>query len=285
MCYNSIPDRLVVMDCPNCEHGPVKLVDSVRVTQFLLPASLSHCQNCDFLFLADPSWLNLAYQREFFGDTGYMKRNLDLHRLLISYFSLVSIFRCIPKDFMACDIGAGLGVFARLMRDRGFSFFGLDEYSSMPLIQPFVLADCSSVSVKTAFEVVEHVPSLPDFMRLHDVASSKIFIFSTLLRPDGAVPGPDWKYYCFPQGQHISFHSKKSLRFAFSRCGVDWSSFCSIHPGLHIVSPDFGLRRLFRLAYFLRKRGLDRLAIPLMTCLSGRQSLTGSDHAMIMARD
>ena len=78
------------------------------------------------------------------------------------------------------------------MLDNGFGFFGYDEFSKMQLIRPFVLEDTRPVEVNTAIEVVEHLPSLPDFLCAHSISSSKLFVFSTLLRSDCDIPDSSW---------------------------------------------------------------------------------------------
>ena len=53
-------------------------------------------------------------------------------------------------------------MYARLMRDSGYNFYGSDQYSEMLLIQPFV-KDNENYPIKTSFEVVEHLTSFQIF--------------------------------------------------------------------------------------------------------------------------
>ena len=57
--------------CPNCGGASLTLVRRVRVSKAHVEAELVHCGSCDFLFLGEPSWLALAYEDSFYGDTGY----------------------------------------------------------------------------------------------------------------------------------------------------------------------------------------------------------------------
>ena len=57
-----------------------------------------------------------------------------------------------------------MGMYARLMRDNGYNFYGSDQYSEMLLLQPFI-DENSEYKIKTSFEVIEHLPSLPIFLK------------------------------------------------------------------------------------------------------------------------
>ena len=69
------------------------------------------------------------------------------------------------------------------MRDNGYDFYGSDEYSEMLLIKPFLNKN-SKYRVKTSFEVVEHLLSLPEFLKTQ-IKEVDLFLFSTELRKVG----------------------------------------------------------------------------------------------------
>ena len=77
-----IPSLPNTSACPNCGGGQLQLVRRVSVSKLGVPAELVHCPACDFLFLGDPTWLAAAYEDSFYGDTGYVDRNLQASRLL-----------------------------------------------------------------------------------------------------------------------------------------------------------------------------------------------------------
>ena len=85
------------MNCSNCGAQDPTPLRQVAVTRQRRPALLYHCAVCDFHGLADPpdsveadgsataptpSWLSLAYEDAFYGDTGYVDRNLHAATLL-----------------------------------------------------------------------------------------------------------------------------------------------------------------------------------------------------------
>ena len=218
------------MNCPNCKSKSIKKIRKVYVTEEKIKTYLCHCNNCDFLYLENQNWLEIAYKNEFYGDTGYVYRNYNLVKKSLILFR---IWRFITKKKFpkACDIGAGIGMYARLMRDNGYDFCGSDEYSEMLLIKPFV-KDNENYSIKTAFEVVEHLPSLPDFLK-KQIKQVDLFLLSTELREVGHVPTNDWCYYSFQLGQHIGFHSKKSLKKAFEISGYKSQKLFSYGSSIH----------------------------------------------------
>ncbi len=258
------------------------------VSKARVEAELAHCTACDFLFLRDPSWLAVAYEDSFYGDTGYVDRNLHASRLLRLLLVIGRLGRFGPSE-QGCDLGTGLGMLPRLMRDHGFDFHGTDEYAAMELIRPFCDPPADgAIGCKTAFEVIEHVPSTPEFLR-RQVGTVPLFVFSTLMRQDGEIPAPDWWYYAFGNGQHVSFHSRRSFQVAMARAGMDPTWLVSIdgpvHPrALHAIAPSARWRRAFRVAGALVNRGLDGLLLPPLQALAGLRPRIIDDHYVAMER-
>ena len=218
------------MNCPNCISKSVKRIRKVLVTEEKKETFLCHCKNCDYLFLENPNWLDIAYKKNYYGDTGYVFRNFNFVKKSLILFRIWKLYtrKQFPK---AVDIGAGIGIFARIMRDNGYDFCGSDQYSEMLLIKPFI-QNSSQYNVKTAFEVLEHLPSLPDFLE-KQIKEAELFLFSTELRKVGFIPNNDWWYYSFQVGQHIGFHSKKSLKKAFEISGYESKKLISYGSSLH----------------------------------------------------
>ena len=269
-------------NCPNCNSSSVSAVRDVFVTASRYEALLTHCSDCDYLYLADPSWLDKAYQDEFYGDTGYVARNIDIASKTVELFRFWKFVSargdCLPD---ACDVGAGLGMYARMMRDSGYEFYGVDEFASMPLIKPFYGSD-GGYRIKTAFEVVEHLPSLPAFLS-EKIGEVDLFFFSTHLRRSGFIPNDDWWYYAFEIGQHIGFHSKKSLAIGFSRAGYDVKGLMSYGSTLHAL----GATKEWRIAFKIAKQlwTFKKVAGKFGRITSkafGESSLTFSDHLHAM---
>jgi hypothetical protein len=267
--------------CPNCQLANVREVREVTVLRGRIKARLHHCNNCDFLFLGNPFWLPEAYKQEFFGDTGYIQRNLRFAKFLRLLFLTYELIGFSQFRHKACDLGAGLGMLPRLMRDYGYDYWGSDAYSGMQLIQPFVNPKFN-VSIKSAFEVVEHVPALSKFLE-EQVGKPEIFIFSTLLRNSGSVPKDDWWYYTFEMAQHISFHSSQSLALAFNSYGLSSENLISHGNELHAWAGTDRWRKSFAITSFLMSRGLADCSIKFLVLFIRRKSLVWEDHLKSVA--
>ena len=228
--------KLKPLGCPNCNSDLILKIRNIKVTKKKIKTELCHCKNCDFLFLNNINWLDIAYEENFFGDTGYVARNVNIAGkliILLRIFSIFSRFKVIPSGM---DLGTGIGMLPRMLRDSGYDFYGNDAYSNMELIKPFSNPQ-GRTFLKTAFEVVEHVPSLPIFLK-DNIFKKDTFIFSTLIRPNEAIPDKSWWYYAFENGQHVSFHSKKSLSQAFKMAGYNPKNLISFGSNIHLFSED-----------------------------------------------
>lgn len=266
--------------CPNCGSRQCVSRFSVTVSSDHISTQLTHCLSCDFLFLPNPEWLDAAYRKQFYGDTGYVQRNLAnatfLKRLL-----LVRDFLCPKNPFAsACDFGTGLGMLPRLMRDQGYDFWGTDEYSEMPLIRPFINPSCK-LDLITAFEVVEHVSSLPALIDRFASAPS-LLVFSTELREVGSVPPSDWWYYAFSVGQHISFHSLKSLAKASRLSRFSSVQFLSDRKSLHAFAFDESWARAWKLTLRIQSHRFAGFFWRWLASRYSRTSLTWDDHVYAM---
>jgi len=74
------------------------------------------CRQCNCAFFPEPNWLDEAYSKAISDlDTGLLERSVDISNVLTP-FLFFSKFRKEP----VLDFGGGIGVLARMMRDRGF---------------------------------------------------------------------------------------------------------------------------------------------------------------------
>ena len=185
----------------------------------------------------------------------------------------------------ACDIGAGIGIYARLMRDNGYNFYGSDQFCSMPLIRPFVQQD-SKALIKTAFEVVEHLPSLTKFLK-EQIKEVDLFLFSTELRDVGFIPKSDWWYYVFPTGQHIGFHSKKSLSYAFEIAGYNSNlSLSCLGNVIHALTNTRKWNIAFKIAKVIWRLNsfIEIISKKLFSMVFKEKSLTQDDYIYTMKK-
>jgi len=186
-----------------------------------------HCNNCGFMQTEEPYWLEEAYKEPInLSDTGLLKRNISFSKkvkcLLFTYFE---------KNSKYLDFAGGYGIFTRLMRDYGFDFYWLDPYTENLFAKEFEYVSGSKIDLITAFEVFEHLYN--PCLELNKMMSfSKNILFSTNLLPIN-IPDPNsWSYYGLEHGQHISFYSKRTLKYIAKKNNLNFNSY----NGLHLFS-------------------------------------------------
>ena len=169
------------------------------------------CSACGFLFTEKPNWLAEAYQEDIKGirDIGMVQRNIQVAELTVRL-----IMRHLDPRKKFIDFGAGTGLFVRLMRDRGFDYYYDDPFARNIFARCFEarkpVAGHQDYELLTAFEVFEHSPDpVGDVGRMLAYADS--ILFSTELQPEDANVLEDWFYLLPDAGQHVAFHTRKSL--------------------------------------------------------------------------
>jgi len=187
---------------------------------------MMHCPNCGFLFPAEIFWLKEAYQPPInLEDTGLLERNIRFAKIIS-----VILYLFFKRHGQFLDFAGGYGIFTRLIRDVGFSFYWNDLHTPNLFAQGFEvdLKQGSQFELITALEVFEHFENPPaEIERLFKYSEN--ILFSTILLPQPVPAADKWWYYGFEHGQHISFYSKKTLEFLAQKYQRNLLSCHNIH--------------------------------------------------------
>jgi len=204
-------------------------------------ASYRRCTRCAFIFVADPTWIEEAYQSPINkADIGPVNRMVVTSRATKLIIDLV--FR---KTQQCLDYGSGYGLFVRRMRDLGYDFKAYDRYCKNLFAADFQVPRLNGqkFDISTAFEVMEHAESpMETFDEIF--AHADILLFTTDLVP---IPTPalgQWWYYALEHGQHISFFTAQALEYVASAFGKKLST---TGAGLHLISHKRIKTRFMRL--------------------------------------
>lgn len=189
-------------------------------------AQYRQCGSCGFLQARTPHWLDEAYADAIASaDTGILQRNLYLCKVASTV-----LWRLFGGQGKFLDAAGGYGIFTRLMRDVGFDYYWWDPHAENLVARGFeAAAGDTSFAAVTAFEVLEHLLDPIEFLTgLIERTGARTVLISTELFA-GEAPAPDWWYYAFETGQHISFYRRSTLEVIAQRLGLRLYSNRNIH--------------------------------------------------------
>ena len=163
------------------------------------------CRGCGALQTEEPYWLEEAYGIIELFDTGKASRTLDN---FLAFPGLLDALSVSASDFCV-DFGGGSGLFARLMRDVGYSFYSFDKYGSSEFATAYVWKGLQQkASLVTLFEVAEHFahPS-EDWGQIFSMDPEWVIGSTAIYQGQGA----DWGYLAPLSGQHVFFYTPAAL--------------------------------------------------------------------------
>lgn len=254
------------MNCPLC-HTPLSPAFHHQVLGHL-DVAYFQCPTCGFLQTEPPTWLEEAYATSYTAqDSGIVSRCLQNRIKAEVIFS--SLF---GNKGTFVDIGGGIGLFTRMMRDIGFDFRTSDKYAEPILARGFEAGESLPATALTAFEVLEHTENPLEFLRenLQCHGDCRTILLSTSTF-EGTPPPETWPYYGFEHGQHISFFTRKTMGVLAKELGL---VYIPVLRDMHLLTDR---RVSARLRLIFRNRALF-LAVAAQTRLLRRgRSFTQAD--------
>lgn len=214
------------MNCVVCD-SPTKPYETVEVLG-KYQADFVECLSCSVVFTPSPNWLAEAYSRSITNsDIGLLARNF----VLAKYASYVlHLVLCCGENSKFLDEAGGMGVFVRLMRDRGFDFRWSDRFTQNIFAQGFEGSLDQKYDAITFLEAIEHLPD-PRSALDRILPQTQSFLCSTELLPEGRPKLKDWWYTGLDHGQHITFYTRKGMIELAKRYGM---TVYHLSDGLHL---------------------------------------------------
>jgi len=261
-----------IVHCPGhcriCGYETNYSFTSVSLQKYKFDAN--NCDNCGFLQIKNPHWLNEAYEEAIaVYDTGLVERNISLAARLRTL-----LFYIFGNTGRFVDFSGGTGLFVRLMRDYGYDFYWRDPYCKNIHARGFEFELGGKYNAITLFETLEHIIDPIFFMNsaLEDTDADVIFFTTELFSDPPPKPG-EWWYYAFDAGQHISFYQEKTLNIISNQLSMKYTSYGAIH----VFCKDHVYTRLkqYQGSSMIRRFARYRSARVL-------QSKTMSDHLFLL---
>jgi hypothetical protein len=217
--------NVAIFECVVCNKTTEPLFDVQILRKY--QKTLQVCNGCGCSFFPKPDWLDEAYSKAISDlDTGLLERAVDISNVLTPFLFFSKFRRDKIRDF-----GGGIGVLARMMRDRGFRMSSHDPLAETVFSLP--PEETADAQVITMVEVLEHLTEPMTSIRELSSQSSLIFI-STLAVPKGGIES-NWWYLLPDTGQHIFFPSTDSFELIAKQIG--WK-YCGNGKNLHVLSAD-----------------------------------------------
>jgi len=211
------------VSCIICEARAQKIFEVLILRKY--PRDLYRCDVCGGCFFPNPDWLSEAYSKAISDlDTGIIERGLDIANVVTPFLFLSKL-----RHASVLDYGGGLGVLARILRDRGFDASSYDPLAESVFSLP--KTSHQHFDFVTMVEVFEHLEDPVTTITELSEQTNLIFI-STLCIPGGVID-TNWWYLLADTGQHINFPTKSSLETLAKKIG--WT-LTSNGNNLHLLS-------------------------------------------------
>lgn len=187
------------------------------------------CPQCGIITTETPYWLEEAYQSFYtLQDTHSISRNnLNAHRLP-PILNILGV-----KNRTIIDYGGGYGVLTQLLRNRGYNVFCEDKYCPNIFAPQWTASANTKADLIFMAEVLEHLEDPVSQLKatLEEHHCDQLLLTTTI--HSGIPPSFDWPYYGFEHGQHIQFHTRKSLTALATSLNL---TYIPLYSDLHLLT-------------------------------------------------
>lgn len=190
--------------CPVCDTPTLQFDRATVMDRYL--ATYVRCPQCGLVTTPETPWLEEAYSSAIhLADSGLLRRAGKMSRLASTIIRFEGL-----KDGRFLDWAGGYGVFTQMMRDRGHDYWHHDDFATPVFAIDHQDDGEARFDLISAFEVLEHLAD-PRRELAGMAARTDRILFTTELLPEPAPKVGEWWYYLPGVGQHITFHTPRSL--------------------------------------------------------------------------
>lgn len=164
------------------------------------------CRQCNSLQTEEPYWLDEAYRSGNLADLdpGPFMRSINSMTALYISAKIIGL----PRRPQVVDVGGGVGLLCRMLRDIGFDAHVSDRYATNALARGFDDTGAPA-DIVCAFEVAEHFADPKEGKKQILGRGAPVCVVGT---DTFRGQGEDWTYLSPLSGQHVFFYSESGMR-------------------------------------------------------------------------
>jgi hypothetical protein len=212
------------------------------VTRVLQKYDVSYfkCLRCRSLQTERPYWIQEAYSTGNLvdTDTGSVLRNLNSAAIIFSATKILGF----SSSASIVDVGGGVGMLTRLLRDQGYDARWSDAYATNNMARGFD-DDGRDEDIICSFEVAEHLIEPATDLQTHFDRHAQLVIIGTETYQG---QGADWWYVSPWSGQHIFFYSEAGMAVLGKKFGYCYERIGSVHVFTRVPMTRMQGRLLWR---------------------------------------
>lgn len=243
---NRVTKKEFGMNCKVCKNIMIEFDEALIMSKYEI--KYYRCPNCGLIQTEEPYWLNEAYSSAITNsDIGLLSRNINFSEIISA---IIRVFFNDASTFL--DYGGGYGVFARLMRDKGFDFEWYDRYCENLFVQGKEKKR-DKYDVITSIELFEHVWEIEELIK-EQLEWGSTLIFTTECNSyEHPLKTTDWWYYCVDHGQHVTLYTENAIKIMADKNDMHYARCGSVHVISKKRIPEWQIRVCCREARIINR--------------------------------